>query len=93
MENIGEEFTSEERVKDIKPLIRYANLSGRSKRKLERQNTVHLKGVCPKCGAYGMRFKKDIYYKGMKNPEHNKWLCAKCGFRASRDQLKYIKYD
>lgn len=82
-----------EEVKDINPLvkIRYASLSGRSKRKFERHNTVHLKGICPKCGAYGMRFKKDILLKS--GSDHNKWVCEKCGYKATREELKYIKYE
>ena len=80
---------------DIKPLskIVYASLSGRSKRKFERRNTVHLKAICPKCGAYGMKYKKDIFYNGGNDTDHNKWYCSKCGKRASREELKYVKYE
>ncbi len=77
----------------IHPLqkIQIANLSGYSKRKLQRRNTVHLRGKCPKCGEYGMKFVKDIPLVSGKY-DHNKWVCKKCGNKATRKDLEYVKY-
>lgn len=69
----------------------YPALSGRSKRKLDRQTTIHLRGICPSCGKTNMRFYKRIYTKG-NDVKHNKWFCKSCGKSFNRDQLDYVKY-
>lgn len=75
----------------INPLVKVkvANLSGRSKRKVARANTVHLRGICPFCGADNMKFHKVIYMKPVK---HDVWYCKKCGKTADREDLEYVKY-
>lgn len=66
-------------------------LSGRSKRRLERAKTVHLRGICPQCGKTNMKFHKRLYLKGS-NVQLNKWYCKNCGKAATREELKYVKY-
>lgn len=65
------------------PELRMPALTGSFKRKLIRQNTVHLKGICPACGKSGMRYSKS----------EKKWVCKKCGTKASRKELDHVKYD
>jgi len=66
-------------------------LSGRSKRKLERAQTVHLKAICPQCGAPNMKFRKVLFIKGTAI-QHKKWYCKNCGKTATRGELKHVKY-
>lgn len=74
------------------PMLNGVNhLSGRSKRRLKRMNTVHLEGLCPNCKDEPVRFYKDLVFKG-RNPEHNKWYCKKCKKTFRREDLKYVKY-
>lgn len=74
--------------KGINPLqrIKYASLSGRSARKLARQNTVHLRALCPDCGNV-MVWKK-ITAAGAKNV----WMCRGCKKVLARKDLPYVKY-
>lgn len=74
--------------KGINPLqrIRYASLSGRSARKLARQNTVHLRGLCPNCGNAMKWRKMDL------NGNKNVWVCKNCGKTLARKDLPYVKY-
>ncbi len=62
---------------DIHPMksVEFPAMSGRSKRKLKRQNTVHWAGICPSCGST-CRFHKDYGSKLMKNLVHNVWVCS-----------------
>ena len=89
----AEEVMQETGGKPVKPLarIRMANLGGKTQRRLNRKNTVHLKGICPKCEQVGIKFHK---YIPLKNGEadHNKWVCPKCNGRFAREELKYVKY-
>lgn len=95
----GAEYYDPEMTQPIVPLVKfkYPNLSGRAKRKLLRRNTVHLRGICPKCGKIGMRWHKDIptnrYNNGKRIFEHNKWVCKSCNFITDREGLKYVKYE
>ncbi len=68
----------------------YPALSGRSKRRLARQNTIHLRAICPNCGKTNMRFYKRIYSK----PDiiNNRWFCKGCSKSFKREDLKYVKY-
>lgn len=66
-------------------------LSGRSKRQLIRMNTIHLRGVCPKCGDKNVRFYKELIFKGKKN-QHNKWFCKKCSETYRREDLENVYY-
>lgn len=85
---VDTEITKHEPAKDINPLvkIRYASLSGRSKRKLNRMNTVHWIGICPECGGeceYKHNWaikKKDI------------WVCKKCKKAFNKEVLKDGRY-
>lgn len=89
----GREYYDASLKEPIVPRItfKYPNLSGRAKRYILRNNTVHLRGQCPKCGEFGARFKHDIpLLKG--GWDHNKWVCKKCGARSTREELSYVKY-
>ena len=65
------------------PELNIVALTGSTKRKLIRQNTVHLRGVCPACGEFGTRYSKS----------EKKWICKKCGTKAGRRELEYVKYN
>ena len=69
---------------------RFANLSGRSARKLKRANTVHLDGMCPSCGGRA-RWQKDIPVTKDKT-EHNKWVCKNCRKIWKKEDFKYAKH-
>ncbi len=69
----------------------FPQLSGSSKRKLERQNTIHLRGICPNCGKTNMRFYKRIYTKSGSNMA-NRWFCKGCGKAFKREDLEYVKF-
>lgn len=93
-ETVHDAISAKDVSKAIHPMVRtmYPNLSGRSKRKLFRQNTVHLRGICPICGKPSMKYAKDIFISAKKT-DHNKWVCGKCGTRATREELKNnVKY-
>lgn len=96
MQTIYNAETGQEELFDGTPVpskkIFYPALSGRSKRKLDRAKTVHLRGICPKCGATNMKWHKVLYIKG-EAVTAKKWYCKKCGKTADRDELKYVKYD
>ena len=68
------------------------HLSGRTKRRLKRMNTIHLQGLCPVCGDQPVRFYKDLVFAHGKEAEHNKWYCKKCGKTFDRKDLEYVKY-
>lgn len=76
----------------INPLlkVKIANVAGYSKRKMDRANTIHLRGVCPKCGKFGMKYVK--YMPTKSKSIKNKWYCKHCGTSATREELKYVKY-
>lgn len=93
--NIYNAETGKEEYFDGTPIpsekIFYPALSGRSKRKLDRAKTIHLRGICPQCGKTNMKFYKKLYIKGSE-VKTNKWYCQRCGKTASREELKYVKY-
>ena len=76
----------------------FAALSGRSKRRLMRQNTVHLDGYCPSCGGR-CRWKKAIANgygsNGKVNYIYNKWQCQNPGCKKTWDRkdFKYVKHQ
>lgn len=83
--------------KKIVPLKRenFPALSGRSKRRLMRQNTVHLDGFCPECGSR-CRWKKTVLkgYEGGKPVYlHDKWVCQnpECRKKWDRKDFTYVK--
>ena len=76
------------------PMLRNVNhLSGKSKRKLKRMNTVNLRGLCPNCKDEPVRFYKDLIFGPGRKSEHNKWYCKKCKKTFRREDLQYVKYD
>lgn len=75
------QFNSKEFYKKH-PELRMPALTGSFKRKLVRANTVHLKGMCPSCGEFGMRYSQ----------KEKKWVCKKCGTKAERKDLDYVKH-
>ena len=87
-------------VKNIVPLKKeqFRALSGRSKRRLERQQTIRLDGYCPACGSR-CRWKKVVPTGGYTNgkPDHvyGKWVCqnAACGKTWDRKDFDYVKYQ
>ena len=75
----------------METLLNLEHLSGRSRRKLLRLNTIHLRGLCPVCGDQTVRFYKEIVFNGKAN-QHNKWYCKKCHNTFDRKDLEYVKY-
>lgn len=73
---------------DIVPLEKhfYPALSGRTKRRMKRQNTVHLRAICPECGKDGMKYHKYL------NGKCNVWYCTNCKKIFPRNSLEYTKY-
>ena len=70
-------------------------LSGRSKRRLLRNNTVHLDGFCPECGSR-CRWKKTVlkgYESGVAVYLHDKWVCQnpECRKKWDRKDFKYVR--
>ena len=86
---------SELKRPNIHPLERnvYPAMSGRSKRKLNRQNTVRWAGVCPDCGSI-CKFHKEYGSKSTKNLRHNVWVCTnkQCGMVYSKEDFKNGRY-
>lgn len=84
-----ENAVNEEVVEDINPLIkiRYASLSGRSKRKMARQNTIRWTGVCLKCGG------ECRYTKYDPNTEKKDiWVCRNCKSVWHKEDFKDGRY-
>jgi len=75
------EFNSKEFYKKH-PELNMPKLTGSFRRKLIRQNTVHLVAVCPNCGKNGVRYSK----------KEKKWVCGSCGTSSSRKEIEYVKY-
>ena len=65
------------------PELNIAPLTGRSKRKLIRQNTVHLRAICPNCGKTNIRYSSHA----------KKWYCKKCNKFFKRNELEYVRYS
>lgn len=80
---------------DIHPMkrVEFPAMSGRSKRKLKRQNTVHWAGVCPSCGSL-CKYHKSYGSKERKNLKHNVWVCTNdnCRLVYSKEDFKEGKY-
>lgn len=55
-------------------------------RKLMRNNTVHLRAVCPRCGGT-MKYQKEISFKGGKKV-YDEWLCKNCHLHLPKDKIK-----
>ncbi len=73
------------------PELNFASLSGGSKRKLVRANTVHLRGICPACGSGGMKWYKRIALKNGSSYS-GVWYCKNCNHVSNRKELEYVKY-
>ena len=86
------EFDIKKLYKD-NPGLNRPSITGRFAIKLKRQNTVHLRGVCPRCGTENVKFYKDVTLKGSNNTMHDIWFCRKCGKASSFKELKYVKYS
>lgn len=83
------EFKSKEFYKKH-PELNMPKLTGSFKRKLIRQNTIHLRGICPNCGRPNIRFYKRIETKAV--TANNRWYCKGCGKAFKREDLEYVKY-
>ena len=93
-ENGVEHQVNGNRIVPLKKEV-FPSLSGRSKRRLMRQNTVHLDGFCPSCGSR-CRWKKTIlngYVNGKPIYIHSKWVCQnkECGKKWDRKDFEYVK--
>ena len=91
----GVERETESKIVPLKK-ERFAALSGRSKRRLMRQNTVRLDGYCPSCGSR-CRWKKAIpngYSNGKPNYIYGKWQCQNpsCAKKWDRKDFEYVKH-
>jgi len=80
--NPFEEKVYDQRPQDVngrpvKHMVVFRAASGRFKRMLKRNQTIHTEYICDKCGGR-VRFKKDIPV-GNGKYEHNKWVCLGCG--------------
>ena len=85
---VNTEVAKDEPAKDINPLvkIRYASLSGRSQRKLKRQNTAHWIGKCPECGGICR------YHKNWAIKKKDIWICSDCKKAFDKEALKDGRY-
>lgn len=88
---VNTEVVKDEPEKDISPFlkIRYASLSGRSQRKVKRQNTAHWIGKCPDCGSI-CRYRRERSASEKKDI----WVCMnpKCRKSFEKEQLKDGRY-
>lgn len=78
---------------NINPLEKhfYPALSGRSKRKLNRQNTIRWVGLCLNCNGV-CKFHKRYFKAGARKPLQNVWVCKECGRVYNKEDFKRGKY-
>ena len=90
-DNNGIAYTDPELRHRVRPMLSFPTLGGKSTRRMNRRNTVHLRGTCPVCGEPGMKYRKIMFLKTGKTIR-DVWVCKHCGSTAKKEEIKETTY-